>query len=158
MALIAQHGQKLPVGRDDRALRQIRNLRGRDGADVEPERRDAGQVRHPGRRIEGQAVQAVYHGVQTRYNGGNHSVHKADNVVDRAPDAVADDIPNIAYGVLNHLPGGLPIALEHVAHKVDHGLQANQANVQHVGHNTDGVGHDAGNGIEHLRKHRAEGA
>lgn len=102
---------------------QIRNFQGRDGADVEPERRDAGQVQvTQGRRIEGQAVQAVYHGVQTRYNGGNHSVPcGADNAMDAAPDAVADDIPEISLtrpGPL--LPGGLPIALETRCACADH--------------------------------------
>ena len=37
MALVAQHGQKLPVGRDDRALCQVGDLRGGQGADIKPD-------------------------------------------------------------------------------------------------------------------------
>ena len=99
VALVAQHRQKLPVGRDDRALCQVGNLRGGQGADMKPDMPAAEYVRQ----VERQPVQRVDDRIDAGHNGGDHPVDEADDAIDGGLDGTGDAVPDVR----NRLPKGI---------------------------------------------------
>ena len=111
MALVAQHGEELPVRRDDRALCQVGNLRGGQGADIKPDMPAAEYVRQ----VERQPVQRVDDRIDAGHNGGDHPIDEADDAIDGGFDGVRHLIPDGVDCVADGLPGSIPVAAEHGA-------------------------------------------